>query len=181
MRLKARIYTGGYFIPCEISIPFGAIKSLQKYQQGVLSVMTFQFLLVRLKDVSRCVDAVIVFVISIPFGAIKSRRKHKNNRNKRISIPFGAIKSPSNRLRIARVPISIPFGAIKSERADATIVKSCISIPFGAIKRNLQIFASVKLILFQFLLVRLKAIRKCIYRRICEISIPFGAIKSKRL
>jgi len=31
--------------------------------------------------------------------------------------------------------------------------------------------------IFQFLLVRLKAIWKRIYRRICKISIPFGAIK----
>jgi len=60
-----------YCVICEISIPYGAIKSLNVGKHNRLNTN-----------------------ISIPYGAIKSLNVGKHNRlNTNISIPYGAIKS----------------------------------------------------------------------------------------
>ena len=61
-----------------ISIPYGAIKS-HLIQIHHHSYMTFQFLMVRLKD-EYTVEWMRVYDISIPYGAIKSKLHHHNNK-----------------------------------------------------------------------------------------------------
>jgi len=128
----------------------------------------------------------------------------RKNKNLDISIPYGAIKSFVDCLLIYNyIFISIPYGAIKSITICIVIV--CIiniSIPYGAIKRhegggilrgaNIFQFLMVRLKdssnpilflvtdIFQFLMVRLKEfILHCI-NSLTHISIPYGAIKSRR-
>ncbi len=53
--------------------------------------------------------------------------------------------------------ISIPTGTIKSRKSlSASAFRAYISIPTGTIKRNAFNKGDVKIIIFQFLLVRLK-------------------------
>jgi len=76
-----------------------------------------------------------------------------------ISIPYGAIKSVIVESDVNEtMSISIPYGAIKSWPRPQTIeVSIIISIPYGAIKSS-NLLTSKKLpLLFQFLMVRLKA------------------------
>jgi len=55
----------------DISIPFGAIKSILEQHSLRAKVIKFQFLLVRLKE-RKSFNNLFVIQISIPFGAIKS-------------------------------------------------------------------------------------------------------------
>ena len=56
-----------------------------------------------------------------------------------------------------------------------------ISIPYGAIKRQLLGITLNLIIIFQFLMVRLKGSNYFNISDTCKISIPYGAIKSIKL
>ena len=53
-----------------------------------------------------------------------------------------------------------------------------ISIPYGAIKSNRSNKTFAQFQIFQFLMVRLKALSDTMIRNTNDISIPYGAIKS---
>jgi len=75
--------------------------------------------------------------------------------------------------------ISIPYGAIKSHRYfKSSFVYIYISIPYGAIKSYKMRYRQLLAILFQFLMVRLKAGTYTWNAETNHISIPYGAIKS---
>ena len=67
---------------------------------------------------------------------LKEDRAASLSQQYEISIPYGAIKSP-------------PFLRIRVSAA-------LISIPYGAIKRHANNIETIKAVLFQFLMVRLK-------------------------
>ena len=77
--------------------------------------------------------------------------------------------------------ISIPTGAIKRGYVYTLFLYlNSISIPTGAIKRRFVFFFEFFDIIFQFLLVRLKAHKQFyLYHLYKQISIPTGAIKSQ--
>ena len=78
-------------ITCQISIPYGAIKSFDTITIGANAYL-FQFLMVRLKA-KGLLYRYFIKAISIPYGAIKSFSKCIiANCLQIISIPYGAIK-----------------------------------------------------------------------------------------
>ena len=75
--------------------------------------------------------------------------------------------------------ISIPYGAIKRASSSAICwICAVISIPYGAIKRQHPVRCRLCFREFQFLMVRLKGPFNCFIKYSCDISIPYGAIKS---
>jgi len=98
--------------------------------------------------------------ISIPYGAIKSIYKCIiANRRARISIPYGAIKShPPN----CQFPETITFQFLM------------VRLKVAKVETKKAIF-----VIFQFLMVRLKVCTNVTITVIRQISIPYGAIKSK--
>ncbi len=119
----------------------------------------FQFLLVRLRGETTCQQGKRI-IISIPSGAIKREFcVNATPATDDISIPSGAIKSTASVFRMKRYIV--------------------ISIPSGAIKRILTLRRNSGLRIFQFLLVRLRAINHSSRHVQTYISIPSGAIKRK--
>ena len=74
-----------------------------------------------------------------------------------ISIPYGSIKRPGIVHSAAINHISIPYGSIKSRMAGTSVYRTGISIPYGSIKSGLLYRGALRFLIFQFLMVRLKA------------------------
>ena len=78
--------------------------------------------------------------------------------------------------------ISIPYGSIKRIiQRNVCHAVHVISIPYGSIKRDEERIVELHGHRFQFLMVRLKDIRKCRSTSAILISIPYGSIKRTRL
>ncbi len=89
---------------------------------------------------------------------LKDQKVSSQLQNIFISIPYGAIKRITKKVLIIFCIISIPYGAIKSTHSFAkNVYDGGISIPYGAIKSVLMNVEYSERILFQFLMVRLKA------------------------
>ena len=103
--------------------------------------------------------------ISIPSGTIKRWKQNPKLNITLISIPSGTIKSNQPPIHHQINPISIPSGTIKSR----TGLLACqdnngISIPSGTIKRFRGKDYWLKMVKFQFLLVRLKVGKPVIFK-----------------
>ena len=126
-------------------------------EQFVEAVTRFQFLMVRLKEaiMQRIIQSLEWFqFLMVRLKACCSSRCFSCTR---ISIPYGAIKRRAERQRAKHHAISIPYGAIKRCAGGAGAGEQCdISIPYGAIKSRSQKRYNFLVILFQFLMVRLK-------------------------
>ncbi len=121
-------------------------------------IFTFQFLLVRLKGF-RFKFIRVEVLISIPSGTIKrSIIINLKLKNVMISIPSGTIKSfPIYISKPQCISISIPSGTIKRlTGGGVSWLFKLISIPSGTIKREGWDIFMHFIMLFQFLLVRLK-------------------------
>ena len=120
--------------------------------------MIFQFLLVRLKVVNT-------------FTSLTTST---------ISIPSGTIKSHSGSLSIASIMISIPSGTIKSKWSQAVGKNPmAISIPSGTIKSFVCYIKIGLIVVFQFLLVRLKV--GCVHNRPTSFVFQFLLVRLKEL
>ena len=118
-----------------ISIPYSTIKSLS-FQSFLCSLLWFQFLIVRLKAHQHVPQQFLAF----------------------ISIPYSTIKSQTDAQYLNNPSISIPYSTIKRIFAYITFFRSLISIPYSTIKSVRQVLPLCLVILFQFLIVRLKAL-----------------------
>ena len=158
----------------------------------------FQFLMVRLKGFMSNFMLKFSYSISIPYGSIKSQQGNSLHGLITISIPYGSIKSAYRQRCELQILISIPYGSIKSSEYCSSSPALVISIPYGSIKRIVGWFAVAIIVLFQFLMVRLKVKNQSWITKIdafqflmvrlkaqpthffmtfSSISIPYGSIK----
>ena len=119
--------------------------------------MQFQFHIVRLK-VFRGNIQDRGKRVSIPYSSIKSHSVRLPVLVSAVSIPYSSIKRIDRAWKISCFNVSIPYSSIKRDTTEYVTCRSLVSIPYSSIKSQTRGKRDISNRVFQFHIVRLKAV-----------------------